>query len=289
MGFAIRKHCQVAYIQCDTPHNLWAERVERLQEEHGCDFSNVFFASLNEIPYPFYFNAPDGSAGVAFDWVKEVLLNPTSDDGAPFNPKVLIIDTIRESHDGDENDSAHMQKVIALMKAAALPDMGIVLVSHSRKNDPMRGKSLMDDNRGSGYVAGRMDCVMRISEKQMAVKGRTISETIVSVTKDDDGFFELADPVIGRARELLLRHPTEETRKIAQLLQKDFHDKSYEACRSIIRRMRTKETESGENLGDEFVARHKRPGIGGPSAKEKDGPEAPKGTPDLRLVTAGAR
>jgi hypothetical protein len=105
---------------------------------------------------------------------------------AAIKPVLTIIDTLREVHGGDENDSTTMRNVIAHLVDACRPS-AIMLLSHSRKDSMMTvsgDDDMMDQGRGSSYVAGRMDVVMKLTQKRLMFKGRATGQTIESVFQD---------------------------------------------------------------------------------------------------------
>jgi RecA-family ATPase len=167
LGYKVIKHGPVVYLQVDTPRSEWADRIERLSGVH--DIENVYFTDLNLVPYPFNINQQD---------VKEALMEVLT----PIKPVLLVVDTLREVHEGDENDSTAMKKVISsLVECTMKSNTSLLLVSHSRKDQVERGEDLMNDGRGSSYVAGRMDIVAKLTEKYLTVQGRSIGHTKIGI------------------------------------------------------------------------------------------------------------
>jgi AAA domain len=223
LGFPIRTHGPVAYLQIDTPRGLWAERIESLRYR-GLGFEQVFFADTELVPYPF------DVLKSGFGWLEEnlKLLDPM--------PVAIVVDTLREAHGGDENDSGHMRNVINLLVKACAP-AAIVLLSHARK-EWGEGGDLMSDNRGSSYVAGRMDCVMKVSDNSLVYQGRTVGEGRTQIKRDEEsGIFLLNDDFDRGARDVIQSNQGVATLGLAKLLQERYPKKTLEACRSIIRRL----------------------------------------------------
>lgn len=166
-GFRVARHGPVAYLQIDTPRVAWADRIEKLQNVLGYDLTNLHLADMQTVPYPF---------NILDEKTYKLLQLQLSE----IKPVLTIIDTLRESFSGDENDSNTMRNVITSLVAAARWEGGessIIFISHARKDGVMHtvggaGDLLMDDARGSSYVSGRMDMVIKVTEKQMAWKGR---------------------------------------------------------------------------------------------------------------------
>jgi hypothetical protein len=97
-----------------------------------------------------------------------------------------------------------MQTVIARLEATVKP-AALVLVAHGRKANPETGPSLINDNRGSNYVVGKMDAIVHMSRTSMSVGGRAVDEQTIRLSRLDNGLWELAerDKVKNLARELL--------------------------------------------------------------------------------------
>jgi RecA-family ATPase len=229
LSFGIVSHGPVAYLQIDTPRSLWMERVKHLQS-HGLDFSNVYFADSQECPYPF------NILGDGKKWLQDnIALMDTP-------PLVLFIDTLREIHSGSEDESAQMKNVLAELESA-VPGMAIVLISHSRKGNPQNfgmAADLMDENRGSGYIAGRMDCVMWLREKALTAKGRSLPETEVQVDMHPESYeIILTDQFVQDALNIVQTGSKVgiDVPAMIEALHSRYPKKSIDACRGTIRRI----------------------------------------------------
>lgn len=186
LGFAVMKHGPVAYLQIDTPRGEWAFRILKMKEA-GLDISNMFVADMSLAPFPFDI----------LDTTKQEWLRQQMDT---LKPVLVIIDTIRELHGSDENDSTAMRNVVTSLVAACRP-AAVVLLSHSRKDNMFTaagGDDLMSDARGSSYVAGRMDVVIKMTTNGkhasgMTYKGRSVGQGRVVVKQSEDTGLILLD------------------------------------------------------------------------------------------------
>lgn len=182
-GFAIKKHGPIAYLQVDTPREEWAARILRMAWATPDADENLWMADMWQIPeFPFNILNPQG---VELKWLKNSL--------AHIKPIIVVIDTLREIHAGDENDSTVMRNVIANLVAACRP-AAIVLVSHSRKDSIMTSTGdddLMDQQRGSSYVSGRMDVIIKVSAKRLTFKGRATGQQHYPISQDEKGFIRV--------------------------------------------------------------------------------------------------
>jgi len=222
LGFPVPNAARVVYIQLDTPRTLWADRVQSLRSNrHETD--SVFFADRETLDtFPFNILDPEHFA----------MLTRSLHD---INPGAVIIDTLREAHSGDEDKSTPMQNVISRIDAAVKP-AAMILIAHARKGNPEWGYHLTNDNRGSNYIVGRMDSVVRFSHSSMRCISRTLEEHSVKLERIDDGTWILAaDPIESEAEILIQSNPDKSLRELARLLAKKV-DRSESACRAYLRR-----------------------------------------------------
>lgn len=181
-GLPVMKHGPVVYIQADTPREEWASRVLKM-DRHGYDISRMHFADILTIPtYPL-----DVRDTKQVDKIKAAI--------SDVKPVLTVIDTLRESFRGDENSSDIMQTVITNIVSMAMPS-AILLISHKRKDNIMAKEmghdDMMEEQRGSGYVSGRMDNVLRLTDRSLMAKGRAVRQTSWKVEPAPD--FDEDDP-----------------------------------------------------------------------------------------------
>ena len=186
LGFQTRTAGRVVYIQLDTPRSLWATRLEAIRVTHP-EVDQLMCAdreTLETFPYDVLNPAHADLLTVA---LREIA------------PVAVIIDTIRESHSGDEDKSTTMRNVVSTLAAITQP-AAMILVAHSRKaigdNDP----SLINDNRGSNYVTGRMDVIIRFSKSSAHIIGRAVEETTIRIHQEKNGLWSRnkIDPMVGK-------------------------------------------------------------------------------------------
>lgn len=222
LGFPIPQAVPVVYVQLDTPRSLWAVRVQDLVTA-GHPVDSVHMADRETLnTHPFDIKKPEH-----FMLLQTAL--------APLGAGAVIIDTLRESHSGDENDSTDMQRVIAHLEAAVKP-AALILISHAKKPSQDQSYSLMNDNRGSSYIVGRMDSIVRFSHTSMRCTSRTIEEHSTALIRAEDGTWDLVhDGFEENAQMLLMSHPEMPLRELARLLH-ERTSKSAAACRSWLQR-----------------------------------------------------
>lgn len=208
-GFEIHTHGPVAYLQIDTPRFEWKTRFRNLYD-HGYDISKIAMLDLNTAPYPFNILLPQHQT-----WLRQQL--------EVIKPVFIVIDTLREAHEGDENDSTDMKKVVNALVKVCRP-AAVAFISHSRKDSAMNqmgaDSDLMDEGRGSSYMSGRMDTVMKFTDKTMTIKGRSVPLTKIPIVmnsatylvelKDSEAKLEMA--ILKTLRD----HPDWSKNKLAQ-------------------------------------------------------------------------
>lgn len=223
LGLPIHSHGPVAYIQIDTPRGLWRERIHDHFLAQGFTFKNVLFCDRQITPFPFNILLE------GHQWLRAVC--------DEHRPVLVILDTIRETHMGDENDSGHMKNVLSLI-TAAIGDAALMLISHDRKNQNDGGDNLFAGHRGSTYIVGAADVVMRgKNPTTLEYQGRATGLEAISVARDPLHYtFKLQDPIRSVVERAVRTNPGVPQLELAKLLSKDFPEMGIEALRSKIRR-----------------------------------------------------
>lgn len=220
MGFPVRTSGPVVYVQLDTPRSLWGARVQALLET-GLPVDELHYADRETLgTWPFDILNPDHA-------------NLLRASLTSINPVAVVVDTLREAHRGDENDSTAMQNVISSLVAATQP-AALITISHSRKPGQDGQTSLISDQRGSNYVVGRMDAIIRFSKKTIYFTGRAIEEGSLRCHRLDNGLWAPDTNETDAIITEILAHPGS-MREHAKTLSSRIN-RSEEACRSLIRR-----------------------------------------------------
>jgi RecA-family ATPase len=220
LGFPTRAG-KVVYVQLDTPRNVWQARIRELQS-YGQLLSLPHFADRESLEaWPFDILNPDH-------------LIMLREELQALSPDLVIIDTLRESHSADENDSTEMQEAVAALVAATKP-AALCLISHARKPSEDGNFSLMGDNRGSSYVVGRMDAIVRFTPKSARVSGRSIEEHSLDLERQDSGFWEISCADVDRHILHVCYDPANLSMRAGAKMLADRLGKKPEACRGLIR------------------------------------------------------
>lgn len=248
IGFDVQKHGPVLYVQVDTPHSLWRQRNLDIYTG-GYDLSNIWFASIATMPYPF-------NIAMHEDQLADMINAVDVGDGEP--PVMVVYDTARKMHQLNENDSNEMTQFMAALERVSGIEKTKVLVSHDKKGpsegdskgkerseadeNELEGGDLMRGNRGSSAVAGAVDTIIKVTPKgMMHYQGRAVGEEHKKLkfthVHGEMGFMweEDATDEMTEARRLIQQFKQGSERSIARLLAKKFPGMEEEKARAIIR------------------------------------------------------
>ncbi len=175
LGFGLPQKAKTVYIQLDTPRSLWSARLSALLES-GLPVDHLLLADRETLnTWPFDIMNPEH-----YNLLRSAL--------KLHAPDVVILDTLREAHRADENDSTEMQKVMSTLSACVQP-AALIVVAHARKPSPDGNKSLLSDMRGSGYIVGAADAIVRFSHKAAYFTSRALEEGSVKLERLDNGLW----------------------------------------------------------------------------------------------------
>lgn len=222
LGFNVPANGPVLYVQLDTPRSLWLDRLDEITSS-GFDLSRVHFADRESLDaWPFNIGRDDHFYRLR----SEVMA---------VSPVAVIIDTLKESHSVEENSSSEIQPIIARLTAAVHP-AALILISHSRKANYETGPDLINDGRGSNYIPGAMDAIIRFTKKHMMYTGRACEEGSIKLRRLDCGLWEPeGDEVDVHVKAVLADASLTSIRARARSLSEKT-GKTEESCRAILRR-----------------------------------------------------
>lgn len=222
LGFPVRQRGKVVYVQLDTPRSLWADRLDQLREGGVC-VESIHFADRETLnTWPFDIMNPEH-----FQVLSSAL--------AAIQPVAVIIDTLKETNQVEENSNTESQKVVAALTAATQP-AALILIHHGRKPNPEHPDEIRTGARGAGYLVGKMDAIVHFGKKSIHYIGRAIEEGSVRLDRLDNGFWALQTDETDKLIEGILAGPGSQSEMARQLGQRI--GRSEEASRSLIRRYR---------------------------------------------------
>lgn len=236
MGFPIKTHGLVCYLQLDTPRSLWRNRIMKLEEEGIC-VEGFALADRGMAPWPFNILSPEEG----WNWLRK--------ECDVLKPVMVIIDTLRDVHRGNENDSQYMQEVMNALVEACQP-AAVVLISHARKANAERGFSLIDDQRGSTAIAGKMDAIIHLGAKKLSYTGRATEEGTIPLKQDPTTHLWLMDKGEEKkaGRAILSAPGFTSDRARARALKEELKLPNDEAARNLLRRLKKEEEEKGRDV-----------------------------------------
>lgn len=214
LGFGICTHGPVLCLQLDTAPLLFQEEYVKPALDAGMDISNIYFGDREIAPFPFEIrpNFGDGENS-GFKWLKEQI--------AEIKPVLVILDTLRESYDGDENDSTTQKHVVSSLFAAAHP-AALLVISHEKKSTPIEGgeNPITKGNRGSTYLAGKVDAIARMTTKgQFHYVSRKAPEAKIQLVRLHNGFWAVDNSSIdSKVINLIKNNPTATVAQLARTL-----------------------------------------------------------------------
>lgn len=161
LGHSIHAHGKVLYCQFDVTYALTANDYIEPTQQVGFGFDGIYWTGRDIFPHaPFNILDPEHRK-----WLKGEITS--------ISPSIVVYDTIRDIHGGDENDSGTMRNVIAYLRAVTEPS-AMLLLAHSRK--PLQGveedSSPTSALRGSSVLAGAVDCIMQLTKTKLKYVGR---------------------------------------------------------------------------------------------------------------------
>lgn len=223
LGFPVCKTGPVVYVQLDTPRSLWIARLKDLKASGVKQIDDIVFADRETLnTMPFNILNPDHH---------HLLLTTVQQ----WQPVAVVIDTLREAHPSNENDSTDARNIVAALAAACFP-AAMILITHEKKPNQEQGFSLISDIRGSNYIPGRMDAILRFTKSRLYYTGRSIEEGHVTLARQDNGFWTSAQQDLDAlVAAVLADGRTKSIREKAKTLS-ERTNKSEEACRSLLRR-----------------------------------------------------
>ncbi len=231
LGFPVRQHSRVLYVQLDTPRSLWLARLDALQEAG----ENVY--STSSPKKPIIYTDREGLGTNSLNILEREDYERLRSVVVRHAPEVVIIDTLKEAHQLSENDATEGQKVVAALTGAAAP-AAIVLIHHARKLSADRPNDLRGAARGSSYLVGKMDGIAQLSKSSLHYVGRAIEEGSMRLTRIENGFWVPALNETDAILESILA-ATPSQREAAQQVAARL-GKSEEAARSLIRRYKAR-------------------------------------------------
>lgn len=172
------KASKVLYLQYDTPHSLWLQRLKDLRKA-GVKFNNNFVMM-----------DPQESKTTL-----DVMKNPSDvkyliDIVNHVKPKLVIIDTLRKIFSGDENSSDVGASVFNTLNDI-FKEQAVVYIHHTHKLSPPPGQKIqhkispVDAVRGSSFFSGEVDAVYLLYGRYLSTDCRFDESAEYHIERDE--------------------------------------------------------------------------------------------------------
>ena len=149
----------VLYLQFDTSETVWRQRLKDLRSGGVVLPDRLHFVHPDDLPT---------RVNILSDESYRMIASAVE----ASNPKLVVVDVLRECHNADENDSSAMKEVgDRLMTVFA--GRTIVLIHHTHKLYPTYGTpNAVNAARGSSYITGKADAIWLLHDKTLAISSR---------------------------------------------------------------------------------------------------------------------
>lgn len=205
LGQPIDQHGPVLYIQLDTPRELWRTN---------------YVAQTRDIPHLYFIDREMPELPPEFDIRNASHAEWLAAEVESVQPILVVVDTLRNVHMGDENDSLVMRFVWEGLMRAIKPAATLIL-SHQRKPGAAGDSgSLVSTARGSSALTGAVDAILQMTKKRIKVSARSDVERL-NVYQQDNGFFS-AHPGLDIRPFLATLDPSLPERKKDELIAAHF-------------------------------------------------------------------
>jgi RecA-family ATPase len=175
LGIPIDQHGPVLYLQLDTPRSLWMDYLTVVKSKEARKGVFTIDREMKDLPTQF-----DIRNREHMKWLREEV--------EKCEPILVVIDTIRRMHKGDENLSDVMSNVHDAFIWATQPAALLYLV-HKRK--PQQGEFGPGKARGSTALMGAVDALINMTKSHLRFEARSDVDEEIAIFQQDDGTFSL--------------------------------------------------------------------------------------------------
>lgn len=178
LGLPVDTHGKVLYIQLDTPRYLWVDNyISCIEPGPSHDSLFMLDREMDTVPYPF-----DIRLQKTMDFVrKEVDL---------VEPLMVVVDVIRKTHHGDENDSSVAENVLNCWWNCTKP-AAVLYLQHKRKPQTGDLPDGLVGPRGSTGFTGAVDMLLDLTKHRLRPLGRSPLDEDIPIYMTDNGTFAL--------------------------------------------------------------------------------------------------
>lgn len=172
------KSSKVLYLQYDTPHSLWLQRLKDLRKAGVRFHENFVMMDPTEARSSLDIVKNTSDVRYLMDIVNHV------------QPKLVIIDTLRKVFSGDENSSDVGATVFNTLNDI-FKHQAVIYIHHTHKLSPPPGQKIqhkispVDSVRGSSFFSGEVDAVYLLYGKYLSTDCRFDESTDYPIERDE--------------------------------------------------------------------------------------------------------
>lgn len=168
----------VLYLQFDTSETVWRQRLGQLRDSGVSLPSNLFMIHPDDQPT---------RTNVLTYETQETIKSALE----ACNPKLVVVDVLRECHNADEQDSTSMKQVgDQLMSLFA--GRSLMLIHHTVKLYESYGTpSPINAARGSSYITGKADAIWLLHNNCLAIASRFHHDERKSARRQPNGLWAI--------------------------------------------------------------------------------------------------
>lgn len=169
----------VLYLQFDTSETVWRQRLDQLRAGGVALPSNLFLLHPDDQPTRVNILSLESQAVI-----RSAL--------EACNPKLVVVDVLRECHNADEQDSTAMKQVgDQLMTLFA--GRTILLIHHTHKLYESYGTpSPINAARGSSYTTGKADAIWLLHNNVLSIASRFHHDEKRAVRRKPNGLWDIS-------------------------------------------------------------------------------------------------
>lgn len=169
----------VLYLQFDTSETVWRQRLDQLRASGVSLPQNLYLLHPDDQPTRVNILSHESQTVI-----KEAL--------ALCNPKLVVVDVLRECHNADEQDSTAM-KLVGDQIMTLFAGRTILLIHHTHKLYESYGTpSPINAARGSSYTTGKADAIWLLHNNVLSIESRFHHAEKKVVRRKPNGLWELS-------------------------------------------------------------------------------------------------
>ncbi len=230
LGLPIEHHGPVLYIQLDTPRSLWTTGyISVIRSQQVEDGIYVIDREMEDLPKQFDIREPH-----CMRWLQREVER--------VKPVLVIVDTIRRMHRGNENESDTMAVVHDSFTTACYP-AALVYLAHKKK--AQAGETGNGTVRGSSGFTGAVDALVNMSKTKLSIEARSDIDEELPIYQLDNGSWS-----VNSEEEKMKEFIGKIGSGVAKTKQDELIAKEFGVSLRTARRLRTNMTKVGRREDD---------------------------------------